>query len=70
MEIKVSKLVDYVFSGNMPKCIKFCRSLYYPDENTKTYFNMYGVSLWAVLIAEVESGTPVSELKLEVVSWK
>lgn len=70
MFISVSKLVDCVFSGNMPKCIKFGKSLYYPDESTKTYFNMYGVNLWSVLIAEVESGVPVSELKLEVAEWK
>ena len=68
--MKVSQLVDRVLKGKYPSCLKYKGCLYYPDEENKTFVNIYGVTLWSVLISEVENGTPVSDLELEVIEWK
>ena len=65
--MKVSKLVDKVLRGEFPSCLKYRGNLYYPDKEGKNYVNIYGVTLWSVLIAEVEAGTPVSDIMLEEV---
>lgn len=65
--MKISKLVDRVLRGDYPSCLKYRGCLYYPDEENKTFVNIYGVTLWSMLISEVESGRRVSDIDLEEV---
>lgn len=68
MNIRLSELIDRTLKGDYAGCVKYKGMLYYPDPENKTYVNIYGVTLWGVLISHVEDGMPLSEVKLEVYS--
>lgn len=66
MKISVSKLVDITLSGRLPEAVKYEGAIYYPDETSKSYVNIYGVNLWAVLLEDVADGKMIKDMELEV----